>query len=352
MRQKIPVGVLGATGAVGQRFVELLVHHPWFELTVLTASDASAGKRYGDACRWLLSADMPAGVADMVVRETAPGVECEIVFSALPGDRAGEVEEAFAAAGYGVFSNASAHRQDVDVPLLIPEVNPDHLALLEIQQARRGWKKGFIVTNPNCTAVMLTMALAPLYAAFGLQAVLVTTMQGLSGAGYPGVPSLDALDNVIPYIGGEEDKVASEPRKMLGRLVDGVVQYADFAISPHCNRVSTREGHLETVSVSFRQKVTLEEVVAVWRAWDPLPQKLNLPTAPRPPLIVRSEPDRPQTRLDRDAGKGMAVTIGRVRPCEVLDVKFVLLGHNTIRGAAGASVLNAELMVAQGLLER
>ncbi len=349
---KIPVGVLGATGAVGQRFVELLVDHPWFELTALTASDVSAGKRYGDACRWLLSADMPAGVADMVVQETAPGIECAIVFSALPGDRAGEIEEAFAAAGYGVFSNASAHRQDVDVPLLIPEVNPDHLALLEVQRARRGWQRGFIVTNPNCTAVMLTMALAPLHAAFGLKAVLVTTMQGLSGAGYPGVPSLDALDNVIPYIGGEEDKVANEPRKMLGRLVDGAIQYADFVISPHCNRVSTREGHLETVSVSLRQKATLDEVVAAWRAWNPLPQQLNLPTAPHPPLIVRSEPDRPQTRLDRDAGKGMAVTIGRVRPCEVLDVKFVLLGHNTIRGAAGASILNAELMKAQGLLDR
>jgi aspartate-semialdehyde dehydrogenase len=352
MVRRIPVGVLGATGAVGQRFVELLAHHPWFELTTLTASGASAGKRYGDACRWLLSADMPANVADMIVQDTVPNVECDIVFSALPSEHAGAVEEAFAAAGYGVFSNASAHRQDPDVPLLIPEVNPDHLVLLEVQRARRGWKKGFIVTNPNCTAVMLTMALAPLYAAFGLKAVLVTTMQGLSGAGYPGVPSLDALDNVIPYIGGEEDKVASEPRKMLGRLVDGVVQYADFVVSPHCNRVSTREGHLETVSVSFRRKATPEEVIAIWRAWNPLPQQLNLPTAPHPPLIVRSELDRPQTRLDRDAGKGMAVTIGRVRPCEVLDVKFVVLGHNTIRGAAGASILNAELMVAQGLLGR
>jgi len=352
MAKRIPVGVLGATGAVGQRFVELLANHPWFELTALTASEASAGKRYRDACRWLLSADMPANVADMVVQDTVPGVECDIVFSALPGERAGEVEEAFAAAGYGVFSNASAHRQDVDVPLLIPEVNPDHVALLEVQRARRGWKRGFIVTNPNCTAVMLTMALAPLHATFGLKAVLVTTMQGLSGAGYPGVPSLDALDNVIPYIGGEEDKVASEPRKMLGKVVDSAVQYADFVISPHCNRVSTREGHMETVSVSLRKKATPEEVIEAWRAWNPLPQQLNLPTAPHPPLIVRNEPDRPQTRLDRDAGGGMAVTIGRVRPCEVLDVKFVLLGHNTIRGAAGASILNAELMMAQGLLNR
>jgi aspartate-semialdehyde dehydrogenase len=351
MQKKLRVGVLGATGAVGQRFIEQLADHPWFELAVLAASSNSAGKRYGDACRWLLSADMPPGVADMIVQDTAPGGDCEIVFSALPGDRAGETEEAFAAAGYGVFSNASAHRTDADVPLLIPEVNPDHLALIETQRAKRGWHNGFIVTNPNCTAIMLTMALAPLQAAFGIKAVLVTTMQALSGAGYPGVPSLDALDNVIPYIGGEEDKVASEPRKMLGRLQGGRIEYADFVVSPHCNRVSTREGHLETVSLALRQPATPEAVIAAWRAWHPLPQQLQLPTAPLPPLVVRSEPDRPQTRLDRDAGQGMAVTVGRVRACEVLDVKFVVLGHNTIRGAAGASVLNAELMLAQGLLK-
>jgi len=350
MAKRVRVGVLGATGAVGQRFVEALADHPWFELTALAASSQSAGKRYGDACRWLLSADMPPGVADMVVQDSVPGLDCDIVFSALPGEQAGATEEAFAAAGYGVFSNASAHRADPDVPLLIPEVNPEHLALLEAQRANRGWSKGFIVTNPNCTAVMLTMALAPLHAAFGLKAVLVTTMQGLSGAGYPGVPSLDAVDNVIPYIGGEEDKVASEPRKMLGRVQDGRVAYADFVVSPHCNRVSTREGHLETVSVALRRSATPEEVIAAWRAWQPLPQQLRLPTAPHPPLVVRSEPDRPQTRLDRDAGRGMAVTVGRVRSCEVLDIKFVVLGHNTIRGAAGASVLNAELMLAQGLL--
>jgi aspartate-semialdehyde dehydrogenase len=272
------------------------------------------------------------------------------VFSALPGDRAGEMEEAFAAAGYGVFSNASAHRQDPDVPLLIPEVNSGHLALLETQRVKRGWQRGFIVTNPNCTAVMLTMALAELHAAFGVKAVLVTSMQALSGAGYPGVPSLDALDNVIPYIGGEEEKLAAEPRKMLGRLNGGAIESADFVVSPHCNRVSTREGHLETVSLALRQKATLEELIQAWRAWTPLPQQLDLPTAPHPPIVIRSEPDRPQTRMDRDAGRGMAVTIGRVRYCEVLDVKFVVLGHNTVRGAAGGSVLNAELMLAQGLL--
>jgi len=350
MPEKLRVGVLGATGAVGQRFVELLAGHPWFDLTLLTASSVSAGKRYGDACRWHLSADMPPGVADMVVQDTLPGGDCQIVFSALPGERAGEVEEAYAAAGYGVFSNASAHRQDADVPLLIPEVNPEHLALLETQRAGRAWQRGFIVTNPNCTAVMLTMALAPLHAAFGLRAVLVTTMQSLSGAGYPGVPSMDALDNVIPFIGGEEEKVAAEPRKMLGRLNGGAIEQADFLVSAHCNRVSTREGHLETVSIVLAQKATPRQAIEAWRAWNPLPQQLKLPTAPRPPIVVRTEPDRPQTRVDRDAGRGMAVTVGRVRACEVLDLKFVVLGHNTIRGAAGASVLNAELMLAQGLL--
>jgi len=351
MQEKIRAGVLGATGTVGQRFVEMLAGHPQFQLTALTASQASAGRRYGDACRWLLSADMPAGVADMIVHETAPQIECDIVFSALPGDQAGPTEEAFAAAGYGVFSNASAHRQDPDVPLLIPEVNPDHLALIDVQRIQRGWRRGFIVTNPNCSAVMLTMALAPLHATFGLRSVLVSTMQGLSGAGYPGVPSLDALDNVIPFIGGEEEKVSLEPRRMLGRLVDGRIELAGFALSAHCSRVPAREGHMETVSVALERPATPQQVIQAWRDWQPLPQQLKLPSAPRPALVVRSEPDRPQTRLDRDAGCGMAVTVGRVRPCEVLDIKFVVLGHNTIRGAAGASVLNAELMLAQGLLK-
>jgi len=349
MQRKIRVGVLGATGTVGQRFVEALVEHPWFDLAVLTASSASAGRSYGEACRWQLSADMPSPVVDAVVRPTEPDVDCEIVFSALPGDQAGPVEEAFAAAGYGVFSNASAHRQDPDVPLLIPEVNPDHLGLIETQRAQRGWTRGFIATNPNCSAVMLTMALAPLHAVFGLKSVLVTTMQGLSGAGYPGVPSLDALDNVMPFIGGEEEKLSSEPRKMLGQLNEGKIDLADFLISAHCNRVPAREGHLETVSVALLSPATPRQAIEAWQTWRPLPQELGLPSAPHPPVIVRPEPDRPQTRVDRQAGRGMAVSVGRVRPCEVADIKFVLLGHNTIRGAAGASVLNAELMVAQGL---
>ncbi len=351
MRKKIRVGVLGATGAVGQRFVQMLADHPWFELAALAASDASAGRKYGDACRWLLSSDMPPGVAEEIVCAAAPGIDCDLVFSALPGGLAGPVEEAFASAGYGVFSNASAHRQDSDVPLLIPEVNPGHLALIAAQRVRRGWERGFIVTNPNCSAVVLTMALAPLHTAFGLRSVLVSTMQGLSGAGYPGVPSLDALDNVIPFIGGEEEKLSLEPRKMLGKIVEGSVEFADFAISAHCNRVPAREGHLETVSVALESPATPEEIIGAWRDWRPLPQQLDLPTAPQPPLVVRLEPDRPQTRLDRDAGGGMAVSLGRIRSCSVLDIKFVVLGHNTIRGAAGASVLNAELMVAQGMLD-
>lgn len=351
MPDRIRVGVLGATGTVGQRFVELLADHPWFELAALAASDTSAGRRYGDVCRWLPSSDMPPGVADMIVEETAPTLGCDVVFSALPGDLAGSVEEAFAAAGYAVFSNAGAHRRDPDVPLLIPEVNPDHLALIVGQRARRGWDRGFIVTNPNCSAVMLTVALAPIQAAFGLRSVLVSTMQGLSGAGYPGVPSLDALDNVIPYISGEEDKLSFEPRKMLGKLNGACVELADFSISAHCNRVPTREGHLETVSAALERPATPQEIVEVWRAWRPLPQQLNLPTAPQPALVVREEKDRPQPRLDRDAGRGMAVSVGRVRPCEVLDIKFITLGHNTLRGAAGASILNAELMLAQGLVD-
>jgi aspartate-semialdehyde dehydrogenase len=350
MQEKIRVGVLGATGAVGQRFVELLADHPWFELAALAASDASAGRPYGDACRWLLSSDMPSGVVDMTVGETSPALDCELVFSALPGGLAGPVEEDFASAGYGVFSNASAHRQDPDVPLLIPEVNPDHLSLIATQRVRRGWERGFIITNPNCSAVVLTMALAPLQGVFGLRSVMVSTMQGLSGAGYPGVPSLDALDNVIPFIGGEEEKLSLEPRKMLGQIRDESVEFASFTVSAHCNRVPAREGHLETVSVALENPSKLEDILKAWRDWHPLPQQLNLPTAPQPPLIVRKELDRPQTRLDRDAGRGMAVSVGRVRSCDVLDIKFVVLGHNTIRGAAGASVLNAELMVAQGLI--
>lgn len=349
---KIRVGILGATGAVGQRFVQLLTDHPWFDLAVLAASDRSAGKSYREACNWFLSADMPPAAAGMVVQSIDPSLDCDLVFSALPSDRAAELETQFAAAGYGVLTNASAHREDADVPLVTAEVNPDHLDLLAHQQKNRGWTRGFIVANSNCSAMPLVMTLAPLQAAFGLRAVIVQTMQALSGAGYPGVPSLAALDNVIPYIKNEEEKMASESRKMLGSLADTTITSAEFALSAHCNRVSTLDGHLETVSVRFeRPPQSMTDIETAWTTWKPLPQQLNLPSAPSLPLLIRPEPDRPQTRLDRDHGAGMAVTIGRLRPCEVLDAKYVLLSHNTVRGAAGASVLNAELMLAQGRLD-
>lgn len=351
--QKIAVGVLGATGSVGQRFVQLLANHPWFELTALAASERSAGKPYREVCNWFLSTGIPENVAKMVVQPIEPHLDCRLVFSALPADLAGPVEEAFAAAGYGVLTNAKSHRYDDDVPLVTAEVNPGHLALIEHQQARRGWSKGFIVANANCVAMPLTLTLAPLHEAFGVKAVVVQTMQALSGAGYHGVPSLAALDNVIPFIKGEEEKVGIESKKMLGQFRNRDIVGAEFALSAHCNRVSTLDGHLETVSVAFEDSaVSVAAVAELWRGWHPLPQQLNLPSAPIPPLIVHSAPDRPQTRLDRNNGNGMAVTIGRLRPCEVLDIKYVHLSHNTVRGAAGASILNAELMMAQGLLDR
>ncbi|RME79398.1 MAG: aspartate-semialdehyde dehydrogenase [Chloroflexi bacterium] len=350
---KIKAGVLGATGAVGQRFVQLLADHPYFEITVLAASDRSAGKTYREAANWILPQPMPAQVMEMEVQPISTHLDCAVVFSALPTAQAREWEAQFAAAGYAVFSNAGAHRMDEDVPLLIPEVNPDHLNLLPTQQANRGWDKGFIVTNPNCTSMPMTMALAPLHARFGVEAVIATSMQALSGAGYPGVPSLDAIDNILPFVAeSEEVKMNIEPNKMLGTSTAAGVTPAGIRISAHCNRVPVSDGHLVTVSVKFRQKPSLEDILAAWREWHPLPQQLNLPTAPQPALVVREEQNRPQPRLDRDAGGGMATSIGRLRPCEVLDVRFVCLAHNTIRGAAGGSVLNAELMMAQGMLEQ
>jgi aspartate-semialdehyde dehydrogenase len=347
---KIQVGVLGATGAVGQRFVQLLEHHPWFEIAALAASEASAGQTYDEACTWRVSADMPAAVRDIEVVPIDPGFEADIVFSALPGSVAGPTEEAFAAAGYAVCSNASAHRMDSDVPLLIPEVNPQHLSLIPRQQQQRGWDTGYIVTNPNCSTIHLVLALKPLHDVFGLDRVIVTTMQALSGAGYPGVPSLDVVDNVIPYIGGEEDKLETEPLKLLGRFAGDGIDYADFGISAQANRVASLDGHLEAVTVGLRRKAPVDDVVDALREFQGEPQQLRLPSAPRQPILVRAEPDRPQPRLDRMAERGMASVVGRVRACPILDVKFMVLGHNTIRGAAGASILNAELLVAKGYL--
>jgi len=352
MNNKIKVGVLGATGSVGQRFVQLLADHPWLELTAVAASARSVGKTYREACNWFLSADIPAGVADMIIQPIDTNLNCQLIFSAIPGDIAQLIEEDFAAAGYGVMSNVKSHRYDADMPLVTAEVNPDHLDIIPHQQKNRGWDKGFIVTNSNCSTMPLVMALAPLHKTFGVKAVIVQTMQALSGAGYGGVPALAALDNVIPFIGGEEEKMVVESKKMLGTLKDNRFENAEFALSAHCNRVGTLDGHLETVSVAFHNPpADAEAILQLWRNWNPLPQQLKLPSAPVPPIVIRAEANRPQTRLDRDAGKGMAITVGRLRKCEVLDYKFVLLGHNTVRGAAGASILNAELMLAQGLLD-
>jgi aspartate-semialdehyde dehydrogenase len=352
MSDKIKVGILGATGAVGQRFAQLLAGHPWFEIAALTASDRSAGKTYSEACSWLLRGGMPAAVTDMSLIPTEASAipkDVRLLFSALPGGKAGAVEEELAAAGFAVSSNASAHRMDPDVPLLIPDVNPDHTALIRVQQARRGWR-GFIVTNPNCSATHLVCALKPLHDAFGLTAVNVVTMQAISGAGYPGVASLDILDNVIPYIGGEEEKIESEPRKLLGTLSADGVDPADIVISAQANRVAVLNGHLEAVSVKLKRFASLEEVAAAFTGYRSEPQRLGLPSAPDPAIILHPEADRPQPRLDRLAGNGMATSIGRLRPDPLLDYKFLVLGHNTIRGASGGALLNAELLYVQGYL--
>ncbi|PKO23554.1 MAG: aspartate-semialdehyde dehydrogenase [Chloroflexi bacterium HGW-Chloroflexi-1] len=357
---KLKVGILGATGAVGQRFVQLLAEHPWFEVVALTASDRSVGKRYGDACNWLLRGGMPPAVAEMTVVATEPAAinsDVHLLFSAMPGDLAGPLEEAFAAAGFAVCSNTSAHRQDPDVPLLIPDVNPDHTALIPFQQARRGWARleggrraGFIVTNPNCSTTHLVCALKPLHDAFGLVAVNVVTMQALSGAGYPGVASLDILDNVIPYIGGEEEKIESEPLKLLGTLTGDAIALAGFVVSAQANRVAVRNGHLEAVSVKLKAPAALSDVAEAFTSYRGEPQRLGLPTAPDPAIIFHTAPDRPQPRMDRLAGGGMATHVGRLRPDPLFDYKFIVLGHNTVRGAAGGAILNAELLVAQGYL--
>ncbi|MGL4648090.1 MAG: aspartate-semialdehyde dehydrogenase [Caldilineaceae bacterium] len=356
MNGKIPVGVLGATGAVGQRFVQMLEGHPWFEVVALFASERSAGKRYADACRWNLRGDMPQAVRGMVLRECVPSNTtpegCRIVFSALPSETAGEIEAAFAQAGFIVCSNARNHRYDVDVPLLIPEVNPEHLAMIPVQQARRGWS-GYITTNPNCSTTHLVSALHPLHQRFGVTKCFVVTMQAISGAGYPGVSSMDILDNVVPYISGEEEKMEhKEPHKLLGHFNGQGVDYADFVVSAHCNRVPVRNGHLLAVSVEFVRKPSIEEVLEAWREYAPLAQQLKLPSAPQPAIVYDERADRPQPRLDRLAGSvpGMATVVGRLRPDPLFHIKFMALGHNTIRGAAGGSLLNAELLVAQGYL--
>ena len=349
MTRKFRVGILGATGTVGQRFIQLLEHHPQFEITALAASDRSQGKRYGEACSWRLAGELPQSIAKLVVQAPEPPLDCELIFSSLPGEIARTTEGRFAAAGYPVISNSSAFRMDADVPLLIPEVNPDHLSLLETQ-AKEFAQGGFIVTNPNCSTIMLALALAPLHAQFTVEAVIVTTMQALSGAGYPGVASLDILDNVLPFISGEEEKIEQETTKILGTSVGNQIEHAKIQVSAQCNRVNVADGHFASVRVKLGRSASLNEVHEAFASYKSLPQQLGLHSAPSQPIVVRSEADRPQPKLDRDAGDGMTITVGRLQADTVLDYRFVVLSHNTVRGAAGAAVLNAELLIAKGIL--
>jgi aspartate-semialdehyde dehydrogenase len=343
------VAVLGATGAVGQTFIRQLDGHPWFRVAEVAASERSAGRTYAEATRWL-EGSLPADVAQLKVTECDPDrMSAPVVFSALDSGVAGALEQSFARAGRIVLSNAKNHRMDPDVPLVIPEINASHLELLEWQRRVRGWP-GAIVTNANCAATAAIMPLAPLHEAFGVHRVFVVTMQAISGAGYPGVPSLDILGNVIPYIGEEEPKIEREMNKILGRLVDGAVVAAPFVVSAHANRVATENGHLACVSVACERRITPEEALAAMREWRGAPEVRGLPSAPEQPLAVTEAVDRPQTRRDVHAGRGMTVTVGRVRADPLFDVKFVALGHNTVRGAAGCSILNAEVLVARGVI--
>ena len=351
MSEKFRVGILGATGVVGQRFIQLLEDHPQFEVAALAASDRSQGKTYADACAWRLPGEMPERLKRIVVQPPEPPLDCDFVFSSLPGEVAGEAEESFARAGYPVISNSSSHRMDADVPLLIPEVNHEHLALIDAQRAARGYDRGFIVTNPNCSTIVIAMALAPLHTSFGVTSCIATTMQAISGAGYPGVASLDINDNVLPYIGGEEEKIESETLKILGRVNGGAISNVEMRVSAQCNRVNVTDGHTASVRVRLSRPASLDEVRDALVSFTSLPQELKLHSAPAKPIIVRDEADRPQPRLDRDAGNGMSVTVGRIARDNVFDYRFVALGHNTIRGAAGAAILNAELLVAMERLK-
>ena len=351
-RQRIAVAVLGATGSVGQRFVQLLEAHPWFRLHEVVASERSAGKRYAAAAQWRLETSMPASASELVVRSLGDELESSLVFSGLDSSVAGEAEDLYADRGAVVVSNSKNHRMDPDVPLLIPEINADHLEAIDKQRRRRGGR-GYIVTNPNCSVVGLVMAVAPLERLFGLEALHVSTMQAISGAGYAGVASYAILDNVIPYISGEEAKIESEPLRILGRWSDGRFVDASFRISAQTNRVATIDGHLMTIALSLRKKPEGDLIEAVRGAIADFrgePQRLALPSAPRWPLHLLDEADRPQPRLDRDRERGMSVSIGRIRSCPILDIRMVALVHNTIRGAAGVAILNAELLDARGLL--
>ena len=349
MKSKIPIGILGATGVVGQRFIQMLEHHPWFEVAWLAASDRSEGKVYSEAAKWRLKTDIPAKIARMKVSPATPDGAPKIIFAALDSSIAAELEPRFAEAGCAVVSNSSALRMQADVPLVIPEVNGDHIKLIDTQD----WRKksgGCVVTNPNCSAIGLVLALAPIHQKFGLETVMAVTMQAVSGAGYPGVASLDILGNVIPFIKNEEEKMEEETKKLLGKLKGSKVIPGDFAMSAQCNRVAVEDGHTESVSIRLKKKAKPEDLIAAWNGYRAEPQELKLPSAPERPVVYLEAPDRPQPRFDVDMGDGMTSAVGRLRPCGVLDWKFTVLSHNTIRGAAGAAVLNAELLKAKGYL--
>ncbi|HEX8710907.1 MAG TPA: aspartate-semialdehyde dehydrogenase [Terracidiphilus sp.] len=353
MRKKYSVGILGATGMVGQRYIQLLENHPWFEVTWLAASDRSSGKTYGEAAKWRLDTALPDRIAKMTVSPAEPEGAPKIIFASVDAAIAREMEPKFAAAGCAVISNSSAFRMAPNVPLVLPEVNADHLQMIEEQPSRKE-SGGFIVTNSNCSAMGLVLALKPIEQRFGIEQIFVTTMQAVSGAGYPGVASMDILDNVIPYIGGEEEKMETETLKLLGSLESHAVKPLAAKMTAHCNRVAVVDGHTECVSLKLGNKlgreVTREDILAAWAEFNPL-AGLELPFAPQQPIEWREQNDRPQPRLDRNLGKGMTVTVGRLRPCNLLDWKFVLLSHNTVRGAAGATILNAEMLASLGKLE-
>ncbi len=339
--RKYRVGILGATGTVGQRFVQLLENHPQFEITALAASDRSTGKPYAEACAWKLAGEMPEYVKNITVQPIEPPLDCDLVFSSLPSNVARETEDIFARAGYPVISNSSSYRMDEDVPLLIPEINADHLGLIEIQKRKRGFDKGFIVTNPNCAVISFAPPLAALHRSYGIESVFVTTLQAISGAGYPGVSAFDIIDNVMPYIAGEEPKVETEAQKIIGEFNGESIEKADFTVSAQCFRVNVLDGHTASVRVKLKQISTLEDVMGAMQNFP----SLRLHSSPAKFIEVCEEPSRPQPRLDREAGNGMTITVGRLFPDNIFDYRFVSLSHNTVRGAAGSAVLNAELLI-------
>ena len=344
--KKIPVGVLGATGSVGQKFIQLLDGHPFFEVTEVGASERSAGKLYKDAVNWILSTPIPEKIANLTVKDCVPEMDVKVVFSGMDASVAGEIETDFAKKGYIVISNSKNHRFDTDVPLLVPEINADHLDLVKSQK----YNGGAIVTNPNCSTIGLVLALKPLLDKFGIEAINVVTMQALSGAGYPGVSSLDIIDNVVPFIGGEEGKMEIEPKKIFGAVNNGAIDNLDVKISAQCNRVQVIDGHLECVQIKFKNKPSAEEIKQAWKDFKGEPQEYDLPFAPVQPIHYFEEDKYPQPRVHRNIDKGMAVAVGRLRECSLFDYKFVVLSHNTIRGAAGGAILCGELMKAKGLI--